>query len=72
MLEKKNTELFGSKMFPCRLCSCWFVSKRDLAIHLQAYGADKAEHVRKLDTVHRKFDRSFRWSTMAKDAKKKP
>ena len=70
MLEKKKTEIIDSILFQCPYCTCRFVSRRDLAIHLQAYGADKAEHVRQLDRAHRGVDSSFR-GTMAKDTEKK-
>ena len=67
-LEKKSTEIIGDILVQCHFCICQFGSKRDLAIHLQAYGADRAEHIRQLDRAHRGADSSFR-GTMAKQPK---
>jgi len=70
MLEKKKAEIIDDNLFHCPFCVCRFATKRDLDIHLQAYGTNKTEHVRQLDRAHRGADSSFR-GTMARDEEKK-
>ena len=70
LLERKNEEIIDDSFFHCPFCICRFATKRDIAIHLQAYGTNKWEHVRQLDRAHRGVDRSFT-GTVARHTEKK-
>ena len=57
----KNNEVIYENPY----CTCIFATKSDLKRHIEAWGNEKREHVRRLDKAHREYDRSFR-GTLAK------
>ena len=44
------------ELFSCPFCSCVFCSERDLNIHLEVFGRNKAKHLRKLRKVSFKVE----------------
>lgn len=44
-------------MFQCKFCKCIFVSKEDLKRHMDEFGYDREEHIRKWKRAHYDIER---------------
>lgn len=46
------------KTFKCKFCKCIFVSEEDLKSHMDTFGYNKEEHIRKWKQKHYDIERS--------------
>jgi hypothetical protein len=68
ILESKE-DIFEINFIECPYCECKFSSQIDLESHLEAFGTNKFEHIRKLDDEHKKVDRTYVKGSLSKGSR---